>query len=109
MVRTWEVGPAREATAQQGDHPGRIRRDPHRPGRAALVSGLAARNLRRYMAVPLAPLLWPIAFAVPRRRGLWLFACIYGYKDNPRYLFEHVQAAAPAGVRAVWFAQTPEE
>jgi CDP-glycerol glycerophosphotransferase len=57
----------------------------------------------------LAPLLWPLALVVPRRRGLWLFACIYGYRDNPRYLFEHVRTTVPTGVRPVWFAQSREE
>lgn len=70
---------------------------------------LQARNLRRYAPVPLYPLVWPVAHGMPRRRGLWLFAYSHGYKDNPRYLFEHVVAAAPAGVRPVWFAQTKDE
>ena len=70
---------------------------------------LAARNLRRYALVPFFPLVWPIAHAWPRRPGLWLFAYIHGYRDNPRYLFEHVLATAPAGVRPVWFAQSKDE
>jgi CDP-glycerol glycerophosphotransferase len=70
---------------------------------------LAARNLRRYAAVPLGGLLWPVARSVPRRPGLWAFAYIHGYKDNPRYLFEHVVAAAPEGIEPVWLAQTREE
>ncbi len=74
-----------------------------------MSGSLAGRNVRRYALVPLYPLLWPFAYLFPRRRGLWLFAYAFGYKDNPRYLFEHVVSSAPAGVRAVWFAQTPEE
>ena len=70
---------------------------------------LQARNLRRYSLVPLHPLVWPFANLLPRRRGLWLFAYSHGYKDNPRYMFEHVVAAAPPGVRPVWFAQTKDE
>jgi CDP-glycerol glycerophosphotransferase len=70
---------------------------------------LQARNLRRYAPVPLYPLVWPVSHGMPRRRGLWLFAYSHGYKDNPRYLFEHVVAAAPPGVRPVWFAQTKSE
>ncbi len=88
---------------------GRIRGGATAAGRVRQVSGLAARNLRRFAAVPLAPLLWPVAYGMPRRRGLWLFAYVHGYRDNPRYLFEHVVASAPAGVRPVWFAQTAEE
>lgn len=74
-----------------------------------MSGGLQSRNLRRYALVPLYPLVWPFAYATPRRRGLWLFACSSGFKDNPRYLFEHVVAARPPGVRPVWFAQTEAE
>lgn len=70
---------------------------------------LRARNLRRYMLVPLYPLAWPIAYGAPRRPGLWVFAYAQGFKDNPRYLFEHVVAAGHRGVEAVWLAQTSAE
>jgi CDP-glycerol glycerophosphotransferase len=71
--------------------------------------GLAARNLRRYALVPLYPLVWPLAHLLPRRPGLWVFAYVHGYKDNPRYQLEQVVAAAPRGVRPVWFAQSRQE
>jgi CDP-glycerol glycerophosphotransferase len=59
--------------------------------------------------VPFYPLVVPVAYAWPRRRGLWVFGYVQGYKDNARYLFEHVAAAPPEGVEAVWLAQTKEE
>jgi CDP-glycerol glycerophosphotransferase len=66
-------------------------------------------NLRRAASIPGAALLLPVAHSVPRRRQLWAFGYAQGYKDNPRYLFEHVAAHPPAGVEPVWFAQTAEE
>jgi CDP-glycerol glycerophosphotransferase len=70
---------------------------------------LAGRNLRRYAAVPFGALLWPIVRVIPRRRGRWVFAYIHGYRDNPRYLFEHVVAEAPSGIDPIWLAQTRAE
>jgi CDP-glycerol glycerophosphotransferase (TagB/SpsB family) len=87
---------------------GRIRVGGRGSGRTRGVS-LATRNLRRYAAVPLGGLLWPVARSVPRKPGRWAFAYIHGYKDNPRYLFEHVVDAAPPGIEPVWLAQTRAE
>lgn len=74
-----------------------------------MTGSLRGRNVRRAVMVPVQALVLPLAYAFPRRRGLWLFAYQLGYKDNPRYQFEQVVAAAPPGVRPVWFAQTREE
>jgi CDP-glycerol glycerophosphotransferase (TagB/SpsB family) len=70
---------------------------------------LQARNLRRYSMVPLYPVVLPIAYAWRRRSRLWVFGYVQGYRDNPRYLFEHVVATCADRVRAVWLAQTEAE
>jgi CDP-glycerol glycerophosphotransferase len=59
--------------------------------------------------VPLYPLVLPLAYGWPRRADLWVFGYVQGYKDNPRYLFEHVAARCSERVRAVWLAQTEAE
>ncbi|MDQ2648593.1 MAG: CDP-glycerol glycerophosphotransferase family protein [Actinomycetota bacterium] len=101
---------ASEARAIDAEHVSESSAAPAADGAGARTRvALQARNLRRYAFVPFYPLVWPLAYLMPRRRGLWAFAYAHGFKDNPRYLFEHVVAAAPRGVRAVWFAQGPAE
>jgi CDP-glycerol glycerophosphotransferase len=70
---------------------------------------LQARNLRRYSMVPLYPVVLPVAYAWPRRADLWVFGYVQGFRDNPRYLFEHVVGTCSDRVRAVWLAQTEAE
>lgn len=74
-----------------------------------MAGDLRARNRRRYLAASLSLLLWPLARVMPRRPGVWVFAYALGYKDNPRYLFEHANVERPAGVRPVWLAQSRAE
>jgi CDP-glycerol glycerophosphotransferase (TagB/SpsB family) len=50
-----------------------------------------------------------LAYGWPRRADLWVFGYVQGYKDNPRYLFEHVSERWPGRVRAVWLAQAEAE
>ena len=67
----------------------------------------SSRNRRRlHFAIELA--LLPLAW-LPRRRGLWIFAYVFGFSDNPRLLFEHVHRYPPPAVRPVWLAQTEAE
>ncbi|WP_206360711.1 hypothetical protein, partial [Vibrio sp. F13] len=45
-----------------------------------------------------------IAYFTPLNKKIWIFGNVYGYKDNPKYLYEYIQREEKT-IRPIWISR----
>lgn len=78
------------------------------PGRALHGRRRGWRMVRGFLRRTAGAVAWAAGHALPRDPQLWIFGNLKGFRDNPRYLAEHLIAAQP-GVRVWWLARSSGE
>ncbi|WP_277868938.1 CDP-glycerol glycerophosphotransferase family protein [Vibrio lentus] len=49
-----------------------------------------------------------IAYFTPLNKKIWIFGNIYGYKDNPKYLYEYIQREEKT-IRPIWISRNKND
>ncbi|OBT13667.1 hypothetical protein A9264_15285 [Vibrio sp. UCD-FRSSP16_10] len=50
-----------------------------------------------------------LCFFIPVNNRIWVFGNIYGYKDNPRYVYDYLHQIKDPSVRAIWISKNKED
>ena len=78
------------------------------PGRALHGRRRGWRMVRGFLRRTAGAVAWAAGHALPRDPQLWIVGNLKGFRDNPRYLAEHLIAAQP-DVRVWWLARSSGE
>lgn len=70
--------------------------------------GFNNKYLRFFYQVILITITFPVrylSFFIPLDKKIWIFGNTYGYKDNPKYVYEHILRGQDSSIRPIWISK----